>query len=409
MAPNVVFKPELVALLSAASLADIGSATGQGRALQPIAGQSLLACQMQALQRAGVSSFLIEVDTIPGELLNLADDVRNRGVRVEFVRSAKDMQALVKPEHMLVVQAEAHYFSSAIVGELVSKSAPFVATIDGRDENASFERIDLNTRWAGFAVINGAMARSMAELPDGWSIASSLLRTAVQGNVRLEPLAQAAVQSGAIMPVSGEADADRIVAQMLSDRSRRPDGLIERHLFAPAAKMLAPTIWLAPQGEAIVGVSRMVFAGGSAGLAMLGWSVAAATSALLAVFLNTVFEVISGVGEDKSRDRWQGKLLWAAVVLAALAIAWTHSDYGSDPVAFVLMSTGLSLLAHKITLPRWCAGLLKSPALLVSAMLVATTAYAVASGVKLVALAQLGLIIGALYLPHKAVRNNEQA
>jgi hypothetical protein len=408
MAPHFVLKPEFIALLSAASVVDGGSATGQGRALQHIAGQSLLARQMQALQHAGVSTFLIEVDTIPGELLNLADDFRNRGVRVEFVRSAKDMQALVKPEHMLVVQAEAHYFSTFIVEELVSKSAPFIASVDGRDENASFERIDLNTRWAGFAIIEGSMARSMAELPDGWSIASSLLRTAVQGNVRLEPIAQATVQSGAIMPVSGQADADRIVTQMLSERSRRPEGFIERYLFAPTAKILAPTIWRTPRGEAAVGISRVVLAVGSVGLALLDWNVAAASLALLAVFLHTVFKVISGVGEDTTRDRWQGKALWAAIVFSALAIAWTHADYGSDPLAFVLMSTGLSLLSHKVALPRWSAGLLKSPALLVSTMLVAIMASAFVPGVKLIALTQLGLIIAALYWPNAAGKNSNQ-
>lgn len=408
MAPNVVFKPEFIALLSAASVADGGSAAEQGRALQHIAGQSLLACQMKALQHAGVSTFLIEVDTIPGELLNLADDFRNRGVRVEFVRSAKDMQALVKPEHILVVQAEAHYFSPAIVGELVSKSPPFVATVDGRDENASFERIDLNTRWAGLAIIDGAMARSMAELPDGWSIASSMLRTAVQADVRFEAVAQASVESGAIMPVSGQADADQIVTQMLSERSRRPRGFIERYFFAPTAQIMAPTIWRTPHGELAVGISRMVLAVGSVGLAMLDWGVAAATLALLAVFLHTVFEVISGVGEDKSSDRWQRKTLWAAIVFSALAIAWTHADYGSDPLAFVLISTGLSLLSHKVALPRWSAGLLKSPALLVSTMLVATMASAIVSGVKLIALTQLGLIIAALYWPNMASKNSNQ-
>lgn len=409
MASNIVSKAEFVALLSAASLADSGSGSGRGSPLQHIAGRPLLACQIQAMQLAGISTFLIEVDTIPGELLSLADSFRDKGGRVEFVRSAKDMQALLKPEHKLVVQAEAHYFAPTVVAELINKTAPFVAALDGRDENAAFERIDLNTRWAGFAVIDGAMARSMAELPDGWSIGSSLLRTAVQGNVRFEPVKQAMVQNGSIMLVSGTKDADLIIAQMLSERSRRPEGFIERHLFARVAAMAAPTIWRTPHAESTLSASRLVLALGSLALATLGWSIAAVASALLAVFLHTVFDVISGVGEDANRGRWQSKLLWAAVGFAALTMAWTEADCGSDPVAFVLISTGLSLLSLKIALPRWSAGLLKSPALLLCGMLVAAFLSLIGPGVKLIALMQLGVIIAAMYLPEKATRNREQA
>ena len=47
---------------------------------------------MRALQAAGVSSFLIEVDNVPGELLNLADNIRQSGAKVEFVRSVSDLR-----------------------------------------------------------------------------------------------------------------------------------------------------------------------------------------------------------------------------------------------------------------------------------------------------------------------------
>ena len=162
MPSNVSPQPELVALLSAAGVAD-GVDMG---ALLGVAGASLIAWQISSLQKCGIETFLIEVDSIPGELLNLADNVRGRGARVEFVRSAKDLQNFLKPTAKLIVLAEAHYFSAPLLAELTQNASPFIATIDGRDENVAFERIDLNTRWAGFALLDAATAGSLMELPE---------------------------------------------------------------------------------------------------------------------------------------------------------------------------------------------------------------------------------------------------
>lgn len=405
MTSNVVPKPEYVALLSAASVLDVG---GSG-ALQHIAGQSLLGYQISALYHLGIPTFLIEVDTIPGELLNLADSFRYLGARVEFVRTAKDIQAFLKPGQKIVIQAEAHYFSASMVGEMVSATAPFIATVDGREENAAFERIDLNTRWAGFALIDASIARSMIELPEGWSMASSLLRLAIQHDVRFEVVGQTSLQSGDISKVSGQADADRIVTQMLADRSGKAEGFIEKHVFGQLAKMFAPAIWRTRHWAATVNAVRVCCAVGAVGLAMVGWSTTAAALAMLSVFVHSAWDVLSGFGVTKSESQWQRPLFWSAISASALIIGWTNANYGNAAPVFIMISAGLALIAQKIPLPRWASGLLKSPALLVFAMLAANAFSAIALGAKIIALAQLGLLIAALYLPAHASRNSDQA
>lgn len=405
MASKVVPKPEYVALLSAASLVD----GGRGGALQHIAGQSLLGYQVSALHRLGIPTFLIEVDTIPGELLNLADSFRYLGARVEFVRTAKDIQAFLKPGQKLVIQAEAHYFSASMTGKLVSATAPFVATVDGREENAAFERIDLNTRWAGFALIDAGIARSMVELPEGWSMASSLLRLAVQHDVRFEAVGQASVQSGEISKVSGQTDADRIVTQMLADRSGKAEGFIEKHVFGKLSRILAPAIWQTPHWAATINSVKVGSAVGAVGLAMGGWSTTAAALALLSVFLHSAWDVLSGFGRNRYESRWQRPLFWSVIATSALTIGWMDADYANDTSAFVIFSAGLALIAQKTPSPRWSSVLLKSPALLVFAMLLATMFSAVALGAKVIAFAQLGLLIAAMYLPDNVARNSDQA
>lgn len=406
MVSDVVVKMEYVALLSAASVAD---ASGSKGALQPIAGQPLLESQIHSLHRNNVALFLIEVDTIPGELLNLADRFRNSGARIEFVRSAKDLNHFLKPDQKLVVQAEAHYIAQAIIDRLVTKSPPFVATLDGRAENAEFERIDLNTRWAGFAIIDATMARSLGELPEGWSIASSLLRLAIQSGVRFEPIAQVSVQNSDILPVSGAADAEQIVAKMLAQRCNMPHGFVEKHFFGNLAKLFVPSIWRSTNGGTIVAALRMVGAAASAGCAMLGWNATALTTALLAVCLNMIHNVIRGFDSETRLERWQHILFWIIIVISAMFVARNNAVYGSDAPVFVLIAAGLTALAHKIALPHWSARVLRSPAAMLSIMLVATLAAILGPSLKWIVLVQLGLLIASVHLSADKPRNTNHA
>lgn len=405
MAYSVVPKPEYTALLSAASLGH----GGNSGALLDIAGQSLLHNQVSALYCHGISTFLIEVDSIPGELLSLADGFRQLGARVEFVRTVKDMKAFLKPSQKLVIQAESHYFSASMVGKLLTATGPFIATVDGRDENVTFERIDLNTRWAGFALINTDMARSMAELPEGWSMASSLLRLAVQHDARFEAIGQNSIQTSEIANVSGPADAERIVMQMLAGRSARSEGFIEKYVFGNLARALAPSIWRLPYGPIAISYARAVCAVGGICFAMLGWSIGASILVLLSVFFHSFWDVINGFGKNQHAEHWQKPLLWSLVAASALIIAWTDVDYGTDTLAFVTISAGLALLAQKISLPRWSAGILKSPAFMVIAMLIVTMISVVEPGAKMFAIAQVGLLVASLYWPDERTRNSNQA
>lgn len=409
MAPNVASKTEYLALLSAASAVESTVLARQSGALQSICGQSLLSYQMQTLRLAGIDSFLIEVDSVFGELLNIADRFRAVGARVEFIRSAKDLQGFLKPGGGLVVQAEGHYLSPPMVSDLMQNSLPFIATVDGRDENATFERIDLNTRWAGFALLSAETAQAMSALPDGWSIGSSLLRQAIQSNTRFESVAQVRLEQGDVVRVGTPDDAEKIVAQMLKHRTERPDGFVERYVFGPIAKWIAPTIWSNDWGIMGLDTTRWVLAAGSAGMAMLGWDVAAAVMIFLAIFADTLISVVQAFSANAAGERWKTGLFWTLVILSAFIAAWMSADYGSDTLAFVAISIGLALVMNKLTLPRWCALILLSPALLSLAFFGTAALSAVATGTKVIVLLQIATLVLGLYLPVSRGKNRDYA
>lgn len=409
MSSNVAQQPGSIALLSVAGLTDGQSAGGGNLALLEVGGHPLLTWQMLALRRVGVDVFLIEVDTVPGVLLDLADGFRRSGARVEFVRTAKDLQAFLAPESRLIMQAEAHYFSGDAVDELTKQKTPFVATIDGRDENAAFERIDLNTRWAGFAVLNASTALAMTELPEGWSITSSLLRQAIQSGVKLRPIPQAMLQRGELLRVATQMDAAALGNSILSERAETAPGWIERHIFGAVAKMVAPSIWRSAPSARLLPFVGPAFASLSLGLGVFGWSFAALSTASVSLFAQQMSAVVHGTKDAEQPGIWRDLLFWALLVGAAISVAWAERGYLADTPSFMVIAVGLAFLSRKMALQRWSAAFLQSPALLTLGLLVAMALSLFPQGVKFIVFAQLGLLLVDRYLPARNGKNNEQA
>jgi hypothetical protein len=117
-----------VALLSTAT-AD----TGGSISLAIDGGETILAHQIAALRHIGISSFLIEVDTVPGVLIALADKIRDKGCRVDFIRSAHDLQDKLGLDETLLVNEEGVFIAPELISSILAKSGSFIATVDGRD------------------------------------------------------------------------------------------------------------------------------------------------------------------------------------------------------------------------------------------------------------------------------------
>ena len=146
-----------------------------------LAGLSLIEYQIMMLARAGIQRFLIEVENIDGSLIALADRCRLRKLTVDFVRTGADILRHIDPEERIWVQSGQLYVQLGLIETLLKCTENFIATIDGRDENHAFERIDINTRWAGVSVVGYDAVVMLRDLPEDWSIISSLLRQSLFG------------------------------------------------------------------------------------------------------------------------------------------------------------------------------------------------------------------------------------
>lgn len=383
-------RTNFIALLSAANATDDLSA---GLAMALAGGEPLLAHQISALRNQGITRFLIEVDSVSGALLTLADKFKRSGCSVDFVRSASDLQPFLRLNESLLVQSEALYLSSDLLDNLLAESAPFIATLDGRDENAAFERMDLNTRWAGLAIIGASTVSSLGALPEGWSITSSLLRQAMQDRVRLVPLPQQHVQTGRLRLISTANDADQLSQQILLGRGRRHNGFVETKIFGPLAARLAPYVWRSPSGPNLVDISTVAFGSASLGLAVIGWNISAISTAILAIFLNILRSTTRDTARNVGLSKFVEPIIWGVLGIGAITAAHGDYSYSSDGIFAAITMTGLALLAQQLNLPQWGRYALKSPALLALALLAATPIAGFALAAQWISITQLAALI----------------
>ena len=383
--------PKTAALLSAASSDMRGDS--EIPALFDIGGEPLISHQIRILRQFGINHFFIEVDQVPGSLLTACDKARHNGATVELVRSAQELAEKLPQDFGLFTLAEGVVADPKLIAEMTGNPAQFVATVDGRDENSGFERMDLNTRWAGIARFNRGTVSSVASLPEGWSIASSLLRQAMQQGVVHKPLKQVQLQDQKLCIVAAPEDADAMTGKLLSARASRVGGIVEARLFGPAAKWLTPKIWHHDFVKTAIPVTSCLAAFGSAALAWFGHDGSAALAALLAIFGLSLLTTMTSREEGGLLHRVSAPLIWMSLSLALGTALWRSSGTVLFDLFPGVMLVGLLILSRQLLLPSWAHMLLASPALAVFILLIFGVFGGVAAGAVLLSICYLATLI----------------
>ncbi len=386
-----------VALLSAAL------ATGDANVAAPeitnstLGGQSLLEHQIGQLGRLGVSRFLVEVDHVTGALLHLADSNSKNGRSVEFVRSGSDIQRLLHPSDRLWVQSEAVYVAPDLLKQMLNSAGALIVTLDGRDENEAFERIDLNTRWAGVALLEAQTAFSLQNLPEGWSMTSSILRQALQDKVGFYALNQQYIQEGKLRLVRSVQDFSTLNREILVGRINQSGGFLETRMLAPIAARIAPSVWGISAGPALVSGASIISAASSLALGATGFIPAAIVAAIVAIVLNILGATVADRNDSTPLSRLAPLAVWVLLGFSTLATARLDMSYSSDGIFAALIVVGLAVLAQKLVLPAWARQVLKSPALITILMLIASPVVGFTQALQWIGIAQLAAMIASLW------------
>ena len=397
MASTRIPEKPSVALLSVTG-GDVSAArTPNDKANTELAGGSLVEYQIKTLCRVGIKRFLVEVENVDGAMLALADRFRQQNVFVDFVRTGADIQHYLKLDDRIWVQSGQLYVQPDFVETLSKSTDNFVATVDGRDENSLFERIDLNTRWAGISIVGASTIAMLKDLPQDWSIISSLLRQAILANVPLKLLSQQHVNNGTLNIVQGPQDFVQLNKQILRRRVLSQPGVVEARVLGPVSAKLIPIIWQSPIALNLVKLAGPIFALGAVALGVSGFDLAATGAALGAVATNslrlTTTDDLNGQGKMPSLT----SVTLALLVIAMFGAAYMDTSYTNDGLFAAFAVASIAWISMRIVLPRWADGLLRSPALLSILALVGTAGLDFTNALQWIMVAQLSAFMFACY------------
>jgi hypothetical protein len=345
----------LVLLASAQALADDVDPWGmpQLRALLPIAGMTVIEQQAERARSLGVARMLLLIDGVPSGITEACDRIRARGLPVDLVRDARDVQlATGGADHVLLcadglVAGEAPWQAIA-----AARASSLLVTDDGH-ATRDFERIDATTRWAGLGTIPKDALTGLADAPEGWDPQLLLLREAVQaGAPRLAWDSQQFV-SGDIVLASNALAAGEAEARLLDAYRQHDSGIARRWLIGPLVRMAAGPLLGAPNSGVMARGTTLLLAGAAAACALAGSPMVAAGFGLIAATAQAAGDFVAGFRPERRAWRIARS---AGLVLQILAFALVDRGVEAGSAAQWLgsgaMAATIMLLASMIVQER---------------------------------------------------------
>jgi hypothetical protein len=382
-----------IALLSVACDNSSGQGAAAGTGRSDLAGVSLIEYQITTLARAGIQRFLIEVENIDGVLIALADRCASRKLTVDFVRTGGDILRHINADDRIWVQSGQLYVQLGLVETLLKSAENFIATIDGRDENRAFERIDINTRWAGVSVVGYESIAMLRDLPEDWSIISSLLRQALLAKVPFRPLSQQHVHNGTLTVLTGAQDFSELNRQILRRRVASRAGYVEAKLFGPILARLVPLIWQSPTAVTATKFAAPVIALAALALGLGNLVTAATVAAFLSIAANALRLAVTDDADGSDHIQSLSVVTWTLIILAMFGSVYVATSYDNNGLFAAFAVASLAYLTHKMAMPGWAKQVLHSPAALALLAIIGAATVGIMTILQCIMVLQLSVLM----------------
>jgi hypothetical protein len=279
--------------------------------------------QVRLAAAAGADPIVLAVERVPSDLLAAVDRLKAQGIDVIVARTAVDTADAIDPGDRMLLMADGLLASASHVDRLLGLDGLSLLTVPDVRVDDRFERIDAHSRWAGLALLDGALLHRTAEMLSDWDLQSTLLRRAVQSGAR-----QVAVRGD-------ELDEQITVAERVDDlegaeerlaaaAAARRNDWVSAYLFAPIEGPAASALVAQPVTP---GGIRL----GAALLAILGLLAFAQHALGFGLVLLLVASLAEGIGErlaslrlqDEDEASWWGYVLPSLSGAAALTLGYT--------------------------------------------------------------------------------------
>ncbi|WP_414899660.1 hypothetical protein ACMT1E_08520 [Sphingomonas flavalba] len=340
----------------------IAETEGEGvlRAELPLAGQTLIEQQARLLASAGATHLVLLVERLPPALLAAVDRLRRDGLSVEIARNVAEAADRVHPEERLVLLADGVVADRAMLDRLLAQPDGALLTLPDTPVHAEWERIDAETRWGGLMLLDGALLRTTAAMLGDWDLQSTLLRRVLQAGALY-----VAAPAG-VLAIAGARDVLPEIERALG--RRRTDagtGLLDRIVFAPAARWAAPLAMRGMVAPAWFAWGAVALIGVAGGLALIGRPGIGLGIAMLSGPVAALGRRVAALGWRAGGDERRWRIRVAAAAL--LALTWQlyagDAGWGVFALAGAILGLELALAGHRRFIgrpqptPGWLADL----------------------------------------------------
>ena len=219
---------------------------GHPIALPRLFGKPLVFHQIKQLERLGIVDFVVAVDSVPAELPEIAELFSKGPTSVRIVRQGAELshEQMFESEFLLI--APDIWIDDDMAAQAAKWRGNSIGIVAEDPSTAKFERIDLNRRWSGLAVLDAHVIAHCAKMPDGWSLASFLLRHSLQSGAQEVQIDQSIIMQAKLRKIAENDDLPQI-AQRLA-RMDDEIGYAERFLaksIVPIMPIVTNVAWLA--------------------------------------------------------------------------------------------------------------------------------------------------------------------
>lgn len=302
----------------------------------------LISLQIDELHKSGISRFCIEVEEITAAHTAMADDLRDKDIELQFLRSSGELNAAVAVSEMILILAAGISVDTAFTSALIKSGDAIVITLENNELHQGFERIDLQQQWGGIAIVPCSLIAGLGELPEGYSLPSAILREAIKEDLPVRQLAEAEMTACALQYTGDEKGTERLAQSRLSAAANNVTGLVERQLFVPLSAWFGgrhPPLfnW---SGWSAVALSFLTVI-----IAFFNIAFLAAATGLLALFcLNA-----AGIWHRLSMQESRNIAGYFAIILLVLALVIAgYYSFGNAGIFAALMVSGLAITLHHL-------------------------------------------------------------
>ncbi len=326
----------LVALISAYQDSDEPGAPL--RAVLPLAGRTLIERQAKLAALAGARKILVLVERVAPDLLAAVDRLRREGLTVMLARSAEEAAEQVDPADPLLLVADGFIGDERQLRRVVAASPPTLLTVPDTAVDDRFERIDADSRWAGLALIDGALLADTASMLRDWDPQSTLLRRAVQAGARM-----LSVRSESEVTIAERvADLSPVHRRIVDHASSGRGDWISHFLLGPAERAATHALMGGSVSPQMIGVGAVALSALGAAAFVYHWLWLGLLFLLLATPLDGIADRLARLRlEHDVEQSWWLHLLpaftGAALLALGLSLARAHG-WGA-----ILLAVGIVL------------------------------------------------------------------